>query len=319
MPLVSGSEFKPSLLYRGSHLGTLIPHYFGNKKVSSFKRARITTPDNDFLDIDAIKNGNDKLVILFHGLEGSSSSNYIQNMTNLLLDHEFDIVAMNYRGCSGEINRQIRMYHSGATDDIQLVLDKYIKNYKSISLIGYSLGANMVIKYLGEHRTGISPKIVAAIGISAPCDLKACSEVISKRSNYIYEKRFLVSLTKKIKLKAKLHPEAIDITLLRRIITLRDFDELYTGPIHGFKDADEYYQLNSSNRFLDGVSIPLLIINSENDPFLDHKVFPVDFASSSEYVHLMITSYGGHVGFMSRDLKNSWADNQALKFLLARI
>lgn len=319
MPLINANKYRPSFIYRRPHLGTLVPHFIHRKKTSFTKRERISTHDKDFLDIDLVQNGNNVVSILCHGLEGSSDSNYIKNVADLLLDNGFDIVAMNYRGCSGEINNNLRMYHSGATDDIHTVVEKYIANYKKAVLIGYSLGANMAIKYTGEDKYSKSDKIKAVIGISAPCDLSASSVVISRKSNYIYEKRFLISLSNKLKLKANQYPNEVDLDLLRKVKNLRDFDDYFTGPIHGFKNANEYYTLNSSNRFLPNIRIPTLIINAQNDPFLDHKVFPIDFASSSEYVHLMVPKYGGHVGFMDSNVNHSWADIQAFNFAISNL
>lgn len=315
MPILDSSDFRPNILLRSGHGGTLIPHFFKHHRLDQFTRQRLETPDKDFLDVDHIFSGNDSLVILCHGLEGSSDSNYIHNISSLLVDNNFDIVAMNYRGCSGTPNQNLRMYHSGATDDIDCVVKEFQHDYKYVVLVGYSLGANMVIKYAGETKLVKPANLKAFVGISAPCDLAACSKVISKKSNYLYEKRFLISLTNKIRQKAKLFPKELDLSYLKRIKTLRDFDEYYTGPIHGFKNAAEYYLLNSSNRFLSNIEIPTLVINAINDPFLDPSVFPIKEAKQSKYLHLMITKFGGHVGFTDGHSKYSWADEQALKFI----
>lgn len=316
MPIIEAVDFHPKSFYRNGHLGTLIPHFFSHQKLKDFKRVRLNTPDGDFLDVDKIINNNKTLAILCHGLEGSSDSNYIHNMASLLSQNRFDIVAMNYRGCSGTPNLKLRMYHSGATDDIHLVISQFENDYNAIVLVGYSLGANMVIKYNGEKIFTKSQKLKASVGISAPCDLAASSVVISKKENYIYEKRFLISLTKKVKLKAQQYPNQINLNLLKQTNTLKDFDNYFTGPIHGFKDAEEYYYLNSSNRFLSNISYPTLIINAINDPFLDYNTFPYKQAQQSEYVHLLTPPNGGHVGFMSWGMKYSWADIKALKFLI---
>lgn len=315
MPLLDSTDFKPNFIFRSGHGGTLIPHLFNQRKLSQFKRQRLTTPDHDFLDVDKIINQNDTLALLCHGLEGSSASNYIHNMSSLLIENNFDVIAMNYRGCSGEPNLNLRMYHSGATDDIDFVLKQSCENYQNVVLIGYSLGANMVIKYAGETSLSKPINLKSIVGISAPCDLDACSAIISKKSNYIYEKRFLISLINKIKNKAKRFASDVDLRYLKQIKTIRDFDEYYTGPIHGFKDAREYYELNSSNGFLDTINIPTLIINAANDPFLDHTVFPIQSAKQSNYLHLIVSKYGGHVGFMDGRSSYNWADRQALKFI----
>lgn len=315
MPVLEAVDFQPRSVYKSGHLGTLLPHFFSHKKLKGFKRTRLSTPDGDFLDVDKIINKNKKLAVLCHGLEGSSDSNYIHNMASLLSQNHFDIVAINYRGCSGIPNHKLRMYHSGATDDIHYVISQFEEEYNAIVLVGYSLGANMVLKYNGEKTYIKTNKLKATVGISAPCDLAACSVVISKKENYIYEKRFLLSLTKKVKLKAQKYADQINLDLLKQTFTLKDFDNYFTAPIHGFKDADEYYELNSSNRFLSNISRPTLIINALNDPFLDYLTFPYQEAQQSDYVHLLTPKYGGHVGFMSWGMKYSWADMKALNFL----
>jgi len=319
MPIIDAQEYKPRWSQRNGHLGTLIPYLFHNKHPNPFTRERINTPDEDFIDVDKVINGNDKVVMLCHGLEGSAASNYILNMSSLLVGYDFDVLAINYRGCSGQMNNKLRMYHSGATDDIHTVLSHYESAYTSIALIGYSLGANMVTKYMGESTFEKSYKIKAAAGISAPCDLAACSAVISRSGNYIYEKRFLISLTNKLKAKAKLFPEEIDLSKVKTVKSLRDFDEYFTGPLHGFKNASEYYELNSSNKYLDDIKTPILIINAYNDPFLDPNYFPRKEAQDSEYVHLLIPKYGGHVGFMGLGQNYSWADLKALDFITSNI
>lgn len=319
MPIINAQEYLPRWSHRNGHLGTLIPHFFHNRSPNLYTRERISTPEGDFLDVDKIFNSKDKLAILCHGLEGSASSNYILNMSSLLVAHGFDILAINYRGCSGEMNKKLRMYHSGATDDIHTVLSTYESSYDTIALVGYSLGANMVIKYMGESSFEKSDKIKATIGISAPCDLAACSEVISRPGNYFYEKRFLVSLTEKIRAKAQLFPNKIDLDKLKIVKTLRDFDDYFTGPIHGFKNATEYYAINSSNRYLGNIKSPTMIINACNDPFLDSNMFPIKQAQGSEYVHLLMPKYGGHVGFMGLGHKNSWADLKAVDFITSNI
>ena len=197
MPITE-SSYKPKTLLKNGHINTIYASLFRKVNLNnSFTRKRIETEDDDFLDIDFLKNENNKIAILCHGLEGSSSSKYIKGTSNLLSSNGYDIAAMNYRSCSGEINKQLKTYHSGQTDDLNSVINLVLPNYDEIYLIGFSLGGNIILKYIGDGIHKIHPKIKATVGISVPVDLHGSSLELSKFKNSIYNKRFLKTLTKK--------------------------------------------------------------------------------------------------------------------------
>ena len=308
-------SYKPSFWFKNGHLNTLFPYFFRKNLSLGFERIPIDTSDNDFIHIDIIKDQPKGLVILCHGLEGSSASQYIQGTAKYLLDNGWNIAAMNYRFCSGVINKQPRIYHSGATDDLYTVVQHFESAYQFIALVGFSLGGNLVLKYLGENRFPIPKAVKVAVGISVPTDLEAGSLQISKPSNYIYQNRFLKSLGKKIQAKHQQYPELIDLSLLKQTKTLYDFDDLFTGPIHGFMNAHDYYSKCSSKQFIRYIDKPTLIINALDDPFLPAECYPIKESQSNSSVELLTPRYGGHVGFVTKGSQAYWNEKMILHFI----
>lgn len=283
--------------------------------LSPYKRERIRTPDDDFLDLDWLEKDSDKLVVISHGLEGNSQRPYIKGMAKALHGKGYDVLAWNFRGCSGEINRQLRFYHSGASDDLDTVLDHVmaLRRYRSIFLVGFSLGGNITLKYLGERR--VSKFIRKAVVFSVPMHLMSSCVKISKPGNRIYSDRFVRSLKNKIRVKARTRND-LDTSMLRSIKTLTEFDDCYTAPLHGFRDAKHYYEQCSSVRFVKDIKTPTLIINTRNDPFLSDECFPAALLEGHPFVQLEILSRGGHVGFTQFN-KNGlyWSEQRTLDFL----
>ena len=294
----------------------MYPSLLRTVKAPHYRRERIRTPDDDFLDLDWLQQNSDKLVILSHGLEGNSSRAYIRGMAKAFFDRGFDVLAWNYRGCSEEMNRQVRFYHSGATDDLDVVVRHAVKSYREISLIGFSLGGNLTLKYLGERGNTVSPTIKKAIVFSVPMDLHTSCLKISHPVNWIYARRFLTSLKKKVSQKAMTRRE-INVQGLDRINNLLEFDDRYTAPIHGFSDALHYYRECSAVGFVQAITTPSLIVSALNDPFLTPECYPADLLKDHPFVALEIPSRGGHVGF-SLFNKNGlyWSELRALEFIV---
>ena len=316
MPLIP-SDYQPIFPLRNGHLNTIYSTLFRKLAPLPFERKRIETADDDFLDIDFLKNGNGKIVVLCHGLEGSSASKYIQASSELLHGNGYDVAAMNYRFCSGELNRQLRTYHSGETEDLNTVVNYVLPDYDEIYLVGFSLGGNLVLKYVGEEVYPIDQKIKAVVGVSVLVDLHGASLELSKFKNRIYTKRFLKTLAKKMKLKHAQYPAHIDIDQMQHIKRLIDFDDHYTSAINGFKDAEDYYAQANSKQFLHQIKTPSLIINALDDPFLSTSCFPYEEARNNQHVNLMTPKYGGHVGFVSFGKKHYWHEQQLLRFIEA--
>lgn len=309
-------NYKPPALLFNAHLETIYPSLLRRVLIPDFTRERIATPDHDFLDLDWLKNGNSKLLIISHGLEGSSTRPYVKGLARAAMMNGFDVMAWNFRGCSGEINQQLRFYHSGATEDLDYVIQHILSRepYKDIFLAGFSLGGNLTLKYLGER--SVSSMIKKAVVFSVPLNLYTSCLKISRPSNRIYSERFLKSLKGKVILKHELYPE-LDVHHIHHIKSLIEFDDRYTAPLHGFKNALDYYENCSSIHFLSTIATPTLIINALNDPFLSADCFPHDQLMQHKYVTLETPSRGGHVGFAQFNKEGLyWSEVRAMDFIL---
>jgi uncharacterized protein len=308
-------NYAPPFFLFNAHLETIYPSILRSVNFAYQKNERIVTPDDDFLDVSLSTQQSSKLVIISHGLEGDNERPYIKGMAKACFDAGFDILAWNFRGCGKALNRQLRFYHSGATDDLETIVRyaESLKQYSSIFLIGFSLGGNVTLKYAGEGMPSIIKKV---IGLSVPLHLKTSSEKISLPSNRVYANRFLKSLKSKILAKASLM-KGLDTTSIEKIKTLKDFDDRYTAPLHGFRDAEEYYFQCSSIRFIRDITVPTLIINAKNDPFLSAECFPDKELKDHPFVVFESPSRGGHVGF-SQFISSGlyWSEQRALSFLI---
>ncbi|MFT4800741.1 MAG: putative alpha/beta-fold hydrolase [Flavobacteriaceae bacterium] len=299
MPLIQ-SDYQPSFIFKNGHFSTIYSAKLRTSPGLIQKRERVTLPDHDFIDIDwsHAKQQTKKVAILLHGLEGNAQRIYIKGAANALLEDHWDIAAMNFRGCSGENNTRYQSYHSGKTDDLESIINHILEkdHYQEIVLVGFSLGANLLLKYLGERET-VPKEIKKGVAISAPTSLRGSLESLNKPENLPYRTVFLISLRKKYQLKMKQHPDKMFASELNKIKSLKDFDDSYTSKAHGFKDAYDYYKINSSNQFLPNIKVPVLILNAKNDSFLNPDCFPFEIAKNSENVFLETPMHGGHVGF----------------------
>lgn len=310
-------NYRPPLPFRFHHIATVYPSLFRRVKKVRYQRERLLTPDDDFLDLDWSRTGSRKLVLSLHGLEGSSHSQYIKGITRIFNDHHWDVAALNFRSCSGEVNRQRRMYHSGETSDLDFVLKTLLarETYEEIALVGFSLGGNVALKYAGEQGAGISPIVKKVVGVSVPMELRTCSIQIEQRSNFVYIKRFMNDLKQKFKLKQHLYPD-IDPQKIFNARGFSDFDEFFTAPVHGFSGAEDYWMQASSRPFLLQIRVPTLIINALDDSFLSDQAYPYEEVEQSSYLHLLVPRYGGHVGFHQRHPKGYyWTEERICEFV----
>jgi len=319
MPFIQNTSFKPNLLLRNKHINTLYRFLFSNTKVI-FKRKRMETNDNDFIDLDFSIVKSDKIVIAIHGLEGSSESSYINTITETLNNANYDVVVFNMRGCSGEPNRLLSSYHSGKTEDLLEIIN-YLEsnyNYNQIHVVGYSLGGNLTLKFMGEFTNKMPKSIVSAVGVSVPCDLKGSVESISKSENKIYMNGFLKTLKEKAKQKQVQFPESnLDMEKINNATSFYDFDGLVTAPIHGFLNAKDYWKKSSCKQYLKDITLPTLLISAKDDPFLNDTCFPIDESKINDNFTFIQTKYGGHLGFVAgfNLNKQHWMENEVLKFI----
>ncbi len=308
--------YKPPLGFHHSHWATIYPALFRRVPKLPFKRERIYTHDADFLDLDWLKQNSLKLIILSHGLEGSSQGKYIRGMAQTFFQAGYDVLAWNCRSCSGELNLKDHFYHSGMTVDLNSVVEHaFALGYQEINLIGFSMGGNLTMKYLGEGDIYPKAKLIhKGVAISAPLSLKACAEVLQKKSNLIYTHNFLMTLKEKVRRKVKRNPNyPIPTSILKKIKDFHDFDELVTAPLGGFTGAEDYWKKNSALYFLPNVSTPSLVLSSFDDPILGDECFPL---LNTRFIKYDYQHYGGHVGFTQFAPSGMyWSEEQALNFI----
>jgi len=292
---------------------------FRKVKGVNYERKRIVTPDDDFLDIDFSTVGSKTIVIITHGLEGNSERAYARGMVRAVNNASWDAVAINLRGCSGEPNNLYLSYHSGKTDDLDLVIHHIKENYDydKIMLVGFSLGGNITLKYLGEQGENANPLISRAVAISVPIDLEDSAVQLAKKSNVLYMNRFVKMLKPKMIGKAERFPEwGLVREDILKMSNFYDIDELYTAPAHGFKNAKDYWEKCSSKPSLSKIRIPTLLINALNDPFLGKPSYPFKEAENSKFFYLETPKYGGHVGFINDfKMNNLWIEKRTIGFL----
>lgn len=318
MPILRESDYKPPLLLKNSHLQSIYHKFFRSSITLDYLRERVTLSDGDFVDVDWLKSGNNKLVLLLHGLEGSSDSHYIKGMAKLLKKNNYDVLAMNFRGCSGEPNLKFRAYHSGDWQDVDEVIKHVVKtnNYQAISLVGFSLGGNVVLRYAGLKGSVLPPIIEKVVGISVPCDLKSSAYHLSKKANRIYLRRFIKSMAIKLKHKISLYPTKLKPININTLTDFKLFDDYYTAPAHGFVDAHSYWDSCSSSHVISKITIPTYILTAKDDQFLTPSCFPIEASKNNKNVMLEMPNYGGHVGFVTFNRENEyWHEHKVLSFL----
>lgn len=318
MPLIS-SRFDPPWLLRNRHLQTILPAILGCRTRVTYQRERLELADGDFLDFDWLKSGNDRLAILSHGLEGSSRDSTVRGMAATLHKAGWSVLAWNYRGCSEEMNRLPRLYHSGDTADLGKVVEHAATRFSTLALVGFSLGGNLVLKYLGESPPHHA--VAAALAVSPPVNLVVTAQALDQRkSNRFYLRRLIASLTRKVRVKCRTFPQLIDSRQLSGLHGFQDFDGRFTAPIHGFADAMDYWAKSSSRQFLPAITVPTLILSAQDDPFLTSESFPFAEAEENTQLYLETPEFGGHLGFLSSlNGGGNWAEMRAAEFLNAAI
>jgi predicted alpha/beta-fold hydrolase len=300
--MVSSSYSAPWWL-PGGHLQTIYARSLAKNYRVNYRRERWETPDGDFIDLDWSKSGGDdaKLLVLFHGLEGYSRSHYALSMMVTAQQEGWRGVVPHFRGCGGEANRLPRSYHSGDSAEIDWILRRLKAGHphRDLYVIGVSLGGNMLLKWLGEQGAAAAAVIERAVAVSTPVDLVAAAgELDCGLNRFIYTNHFLRYLRPMALSKIAAHDLPIDTRALHSSSTFRQFDDLFTAPVHGFKNAVDYWTRSSCKPWLKEIKLPTLLINARNDPFLPATALPTK-ADVSDSVILEFPESGGHVGFVS--------------------
>ena len=290
--------FKPAWWCRNPHLQTLWPVFFRRHLRPSLRRERLEIPDGDFVDLDWTLNSTGPIVVLFHGLEGGRRSHYARAMLDVLPRHGYRVVLMHFRGCSGEPNRLPCAYHSGDTGDIDFLIRtlKQREPRTPVAAIGYSLGGNALLKWLGEQ--GAQAPVCCAVAVSIPFLLQDSSAYLNRGFSKIYQRHLMRSLKAGVRRKAERFPPPVPLNEVDAMQSFFDFDNRITGPVHGFRGAQHYYSASSSRQFLQRIRIPTLIVHSSDDPFMPASVIPQDGELSAS-ITFALQTHGGHVGFVS--------------------
>ncbi len=309
----------------GGNLQTLYPALLAPRPRVRYRRQRWDTPDSDFIDLDWIENQDSgleiadqerPLLVLFHGLEGSSNSHYARALMHAARQRGWQGVVVHFRGCSGEINRLPRAYHSGDSTEIDWILRQLrtLHGDGPLFAVGVSLGGNALLKWLGEQGEAAHAVVQRAAAISAPIDLHAAGNALEQGFNMVYTKNFLATMKRKSLAKLHVHPGLFDETRLRATRTLREFDDLITSRLHGYDGVDDYYTRASSKPHLVRIAVPTLLLNARNDPFLPGTTLP-DPVQLSAAVTAAFPDQGGHVGFPDDKGTLTWMPQAVIEFV----
>ena len=317
--------FRPAWWCADPHAQTIWAAFLRPVPRVAARRERWDTPDGDFLDLDRLDGPpGSPLLLILHGLEGSSRSKPVLGLLGRARRLRWRAAAMNFRSCSGEPNRLPRSYHGGETSDLAWVANRLAQEepVAPILCVGFSLGGNVLLKYLGEQGAGAPPQLRAAAALSAPFDLAASARSLTRGSSAVYGRRLTASLRRKALEKLRRYPGLVDRQAVLAARTLEQFDNAVTAPAHGFPDAEAYWAASSSLSFLARIRRPTLLINARDDPFFPGRLLPVREISANPHLRALFPDHGGHMGFLSGvipGLPSAWAETQALAFLSAAL
>jgi uncharacterized protein len=301
---------------RNAHIQTILPSLFRKVNDINYQRERLELPDGDFIDLDWSRVASKKLCVVLHGLESNAQRAYIKGIVRALNDHNTDVVVLNFRSCSGTLNRHLGAYHIGMTDDLWFLVQQLsLKHYQSIDFAGVSLGGNVLLKFLGEYADKLPTNCSKAFALSVPCHLVSSTKKIEKSSNWLYQRKFLRSLKVKIRQKRSLFTKNLNFNQVINASTLSQFDEYFTAPVHGFLDSTDFYEKSSSLQFIPKIKIETLLINAEDDPFLTPLCMPKKESQENDKFIFLSVKQGGHVGFCQKiNQRTYWQEQQMIRF-----
>ena len=282
----------------GGHLQTVYPFLLRRQVLPVYQRHKVNTPDGDFIHIDSINDDQEgPLVVLLHGLEGSSRSHYARAFMNQINRINWSGYVINFRGCSGEPNELARAYHSGDSDELEWIFGlDMIQRRTHVFVVGFSLGGNVLLNWLGQEKYHKNHIIDGAATVSAPYDLVVAGNRLSSGITRLYGNHFLRSLKEKALHKIKKYDLSITEASIRAVTTLKQFDDRFTAPVHGFKNVLDYWGRASSKHHLGQIKRPIMLIHAKNDPFLPGNGIK-RLTENNRNIHLNLTNHGGHVGF----------------------
>jgi predicted alpha/beta-fold hydrolase len=315
---MAAPAYRPSRWLPHAHLQTIYASLAARAPQVEYRRERWDTPDGDFVDVDFVDGPRDApSVHLFHGLEGSSRSHYARALMHAVRARGWRGSVLNFRGCSGEPNRLPRAYHSGDSEEVDWVVRRLRERLGEHRLFaaGASLGGNALLKWLGERGEDVRALVTRAAAVSAPMDLMAGGDALGHGFAMVYTRHFLVSLKRKSNHAIARFPKLFDNDKVQRSRTLRDFDNAFTAPVHGFAGTDDYWTRASSKPWLSAIRVPTLVVNARDDPFMPEAALPTE-REVSDAVRLEFPAKGGHVGFVSGPFPGDigWLPRRLLHF-----
>lgn len=316
--------FHPSWWSPGPHLQTILARFFrAHPKKLPLRREVLTTPDDDFLELDFLEGPTGApWVVVLHGLEGSTRTPYVLSLLGKIRDAGWSSCSVNFRGCGSRPNKLKTTYHSGKTSDLDFVLTHLLRRagHAPIYLAGYSIGGNIVLKWLGERSETARPVIRKAAAVSVPYDLVKSVGFMDRGFNrQVYTRSLLSSLKRKARHKARVYPGCLDEAAVRRCRTFAEFDREVTAPLNGFRDEVQYWRDSSSSRYLRSIRVPSLLIHAADDPFFPGSVFPYHETAGHPFLKVLMTEKGGHLGFLTGDWpwrQKPWLEDRILQFFL---
>lgn len=315
--MIRESEFQPPCYLKNPHLQTLLGSVWRKRPDHRWQRERVELPDGDFLDLDWGKSfPNAPLVMILHGLEGSSDSNYALGLGRALEAIAWNCVVMNFRGCSGEPNRKPFSYCAGCTDDIALISQRLRERnpHRPLYLVGYSLGGNAMLKWLGQTGTDL---VDGAVAVSVPYRLGECAKRLESGFSKRYEQYLLKSLKASARAKASRFELGLSHKQINRLGSFYAFDDQVTAPLHGYNGVEDYYEKSSAWRWVGGIQVPTLLIHALDDPFMFPGTVPAA-QDLSPQVSMELSDFGGHVGFISRDKEQPyWLEKRIPEWLVS--
>jgi len=310
------SNYAPFPLFRNPHIHTIYARFAREVVNFNVQHQTIELPDGDILETGWVRNGSKKLLILVHGLEGRADAPYMRSTGKIFHSFGWDVLTWSFRGCGLQPNRQLRSYNSGYTGDLSHLIEMNKDHYDEIVLVGFSVGGNLCLKYLGEAPEKVPASVKGAVAISSPIDLGQTADELKKGINKIYLAYFLKSFKDKLTIKRQIYPDAFGSDFFRAIRDFEDYDNRFTAPWFDYRNAREYWEDASCERFLDKIRKPVLFLTAEDDTFFRGANLPKGTARQNEYLHIDAVPRGGHVGFFKGfRASSSWMELRALSFL----
>ena len=298
--MIVDSSFRPAPWLKNPHLQTLWAGLVRRQPELDYRRERLDLPDGDFVDVDWTLGDSGPIVVVLHGLTGSIESKYARGLMNAIHDRGWRAALMNFRGQSGEPNRLARGYHSGDTGDLDFLVKTLREREPEtpLAVVGYSLGGNVTLKWMGEQ--GENAPVKTAVAVSPPFDLSISARAINSGLSRGYQNKLIGEMRKAAETKFANVEPPIELPDLKELRDFFSFDDAVTAPLHGFRDAAHYYEVSSCNRYLKDIRIPTLVLHAVDDPFMSPVIVPTE-RMLSDAVTLELSRYGGHVGFVSAD------------------